>query len=51
MKPNPFSGLNHFTVPVAMSLPLLPRPARTCCGVARPSATGDAGRELLQPEL
>jgi hypothetical protein len=29
MKPNPFSELNHFTVPVVMGVPLLPRPLRT----------------------
>src|SRR5439155_12814552 len=30
MKPKPFSGLNHFTVPVATANSLLPWPARTC---------------------
>src|SRR6266508_5982263 len=29
MKPNPFSGLNHFTVPVVIAASLLPWPSRT----------------------
>jgi hypothetical protein len=47
MKPYPLSGLNHFTVPVATSNPLLPWPCRTRVLSDRPPA-GSPGRELLE---
>src|SRR4029077_17805353 len=49
MKPKPFSGLNHFTVPVATGDSLPPRPGRAWCALRCPPASGAGApvRELL----
>src|SRR5207247_9737598 len=47
MKPNPFSGLNHLTVPVLTSCSLLPRPTRALPLLGVGSGPR-AVRELLQ---